>query len=257
MRNFIDINSDVGERPDALLDGSEERLIAQISSANIACGVHAGDPKTLEAVIHLCVKHNVAIGAHPSYPDRQNFGRRVMNLSPEEIEVCVCDQVKSVVEASGKLGQVVQHVKPHGALYNEAARNADVARAIGRGVASIDKRLILFGLAGSRMLAVWRDQGFDAVGEAFADRRYEHDGSLRSRAYADAMITDPGEAAAQAIRIANDKIVVAIDGTELGVDAQTICVHSDTPNSQAIAGEVRRVLISDGFTVASFSAWPR
>ncbi|MEK6755358.1 MAG: 5-oxoprolinase subunit PxpA [Bacteroidota bacterium] len=249
MQTTIDLNSDVGERPEALVDGREEELIRNITSANIACGGHAGDTVTISKVIELCKNYGVGIGAHPSYPDRTNFGRIEMNLSPEEIVRCVSEQVGVLVRLVSKAGCRARHVKPHGALYNAAAKNPAIAAAIARGVRNVDNALILLGLAGSTMLDVWRAEGFTVVGEAFADRRYEPDGTLRSRRFPDALITDPEEAAQQALRMVRDGTVTAVDGTRLSLNAQTLCIHSDTHNAVAIARAVRARLLKRGFLI--------
>ncbi|MBM4159676.1 MAG: LamB/YcsF family protein [Ignavibacteria bacterium] len=250
MKKIIDINSDLGERPEALANGSEEELIWHISSANIACGGHAGDAQTMMKAIELCAKYGVAIGAHPGYPDRENFGRVEMNLSAQEIELSVLAQVRTLVDLAQSVSCTVRHVKPHGALYNSAASNPATARAIARAVCGVDKSLILIGLAGSRMLEVWKNQGCHAAAEAFADRRYEPDGSLRSRAFADALITDPADAALQAVQIARDGYAVAADGARVPIDARTLSIHSDTPNAIAIAGAVRDRLLREGVKIA-------
>ena len=249
MEKTVDLNSDVGERPEALLDGREEELVKHITSANIACGVHAGDTATMSGVIEVCMKYGVGIGAHPSYPDQANFGRVVMNLTSEEIVRCVYDQVRTLVELAGRAGCAARHVKPHGALYNAAAQNPTIAAAIANGVRKADKALILLGLAGSKMLEVWQNEGFRVVGEAFVDRRYEGDGTLRSRKFSDALITDPEEAVQQALRIVRDGVVITADGTALSLNAQTLCIHSDTHNAISIAAAVRSRLLKEGFAV--------
>lgn len=253
MRKEIDINSDVGERQEALLDGSEEQLIQHITSANIACSGHAGTEETMTQVVQLCIKHSVGIGAHPGYPDRGNFGRTEMDLSPQEIEQSVYEQVQALNKIARSLGTRIRHVKPHGALYNSAVTNDTIARAIAGGVGKVDNSLILIGLAGSRMVEVWKSEGFKLAGETFADRRYESDGTLRSRKFPDALNTDPMEAAEQAVKIARDGVISAVDGTILHVEAETICIHSDTPNSAAIAREVRRRLKEAGIVVKALS----
>jgi len=248
----IDINSDVGERPDALRDGSEEGLMRCITSASIACGIHAGDESTMEAVISIAKRCGVGVGAHPSFPDRENFGRLEMNLRPEEIVSCVFDQVTRLAQLAELQHVELRHVKPHGALYNLAVHDIRVAEAIAKGVRKHDKSLILFGLAESKMLEVWLDLGMRVAREAFADRSYEADGSLRSRKFHDSLITDPDEAARRAVLIARDGRVKAVDGMMLSLRADTICIHGDTPNSTSIAGAVRRALEEDGITVSPF-----
>ena len=250
MRSQIDINSDVGERPEALRDGSEEQLICRLSSANIACGVHAGDAASILATVRLCSKHGVAIGAHPSYPDRDNFGRRAMDITPDEIVSCVFGQVRLVDGAASSEGARLSHVKPHGALYHAAVRQPEVAAAIGRAVLGVSRRLILVGLAGSPMLDTWRSQGLTVAAEAFADRRYEADGSLRSRAHDDALITSAAEAAEQAMRIVADGVVRSVDGRQVRIEAQTICVHSDTPGALELLVAVCDALRHAGVSIA-------
>jgi len=215
----IDLNCDMGELDDA---AHEAALMAYITSANIACGGHAGDAQTMERTARLALERGVRIGAHPGYPDRENFGRLEIEMTREAIAETVYAQIARLDEVVRRVGGTMVHVKPHGALYNVAVRNWEVARAIAEGAARWNPRTILFGLAGSPMLEVWRKMGMAVAGEAFADRRYEADGTLRSRKFADALITDPGEAAAQALRFAR-----------VGL-AETICVHGDTPGSVAI-----------------------
>jgi 5-oxoprolinase (ATP-hydrolysing) subunit A len=216
---MIDINCDMGEMEDAQYEAA---LMEHITSANIACGGHAGDEAIMERTARLALARGVRIGAHPGYPDRANFGRIEMAMKPEEIAQTVHEQIDRLDAVVRRLGGEIAYVKPHGALYNVAVHNADVARAIGRGVAAWNPGTVVFGLAGSPMLDVWREMGLNVAGEVFADRRYEPDGTLRSRKFPDALITDPQAAAAQAVRLAQ------------AGNAQTLCVHSDTPGSVAI-----------------------
>jgi UPF0271 protein len=223
----MDLNCDMGEFEDT---GHEAALMQYITSANIACGGHAGDEATMERTARLALERGVRTGAHPSYPDRANFGRLEMELADEEIARTVREQIERFEKVLRRLGAAVTHVKPHGALYNVAARNEQVARAIGRAIASWNSQTPLFGLLGSPCLEWWRGMGLHVVGEAFADRRYEPDGSLRSRKFADALITDPAEAAAQAARFAREG------------KAQTLCVHGDTPGAVEILKACRAAL---------------
>jgi UPF0271 protein len=223
----IDLNCDMGELPDS---AHEAALMEHITSANIACGGHAGDEATMERTVLLALERRVRIGAHPGYPDRANFGRLEMPMAPEDIAATVCEQVARLDAVVRRLGGAIVHVKPHGALYNVAVRNAAVARAIGEGVARWSSAVPLFGLAASPMLEVWRSMGLRAMGEGFADRRYEADGTLRARKFSDALITDPREAAAQALRLAG------------GGTVQTICVHGDTPGAVEILKACRAAL---------------
>ena len=245
----IDLNADVGERPRALRDGSEEALLQIVTSANVACGGHAGDADTMAATLSLAVRLGVAAGAHPGYPDRAGFGRASLGMQPPEIETSVYEQVRALAAVAAWAGCTLGHVKPHGALYNDAVRDPAVAAAIARGVARWSREVVLVGLAGSPALQVFAAHGFSVAGEGFADRAYEADGSLRSRALPGALITDPAAAAAQALRIAVDGAATAFDGREVPVHARTLCVHSDTPGAARIASAVREALVGGGLCV--------
>ena len=223
----IDLNCDMGETDDA---AHEAALMEYITSANIACGGDAGDALTMERTARLAIARGVRIGAHPGYPDRANFGRLEIAMTPEAIADTVYSQIVHLDEVVLRLGGTLFHVKPHGSLYNAAIRNPEVARAIALGAARWNPRTTLFGLAGSPMLDVWRAMGMAVAGEAFADRRYEPDGTLRSRQFPDALITDPREAAEQALRFARQGL------------AETICVHGDTPGSVEILKSCRQAL---------------
>jgi UPF0271 protein len=248
----IDLNSDVGEYPAALADGSENRLLRLVSSANIACGGHSGDSLSMKAIVRLCLANSVGVGAHPAYPDRVGFGRTRMEISDSDLKASIRAQVESLLVVAGTLGGNVRHVKPHGALYNAAAQSAELAALIADAISGVDRSLVLVGLAGSVMLEAWKSAGFTTIGEAFADRRYEPDGTLRSRTLADALIVDPVEAARQALLIASDGTIITSDGSRRLVEAHTICIHSDTPNATSIALEVRKHLLRGGITVARF-----
>jgi 5-oxoprolinase (ATP-hydrolysing) subunit A len=224
---IIDLNCDMGELEDA---AHEAALMQYITSANIACGAHAGDERTMERTARLAMERGVKMGAHPGYPDRENFGRLEMEMTGEQIADTVHQQIARLDAVVRSLGGVLTHVKPHGELYNVAVKNTEVAQAIAQGVARWDPAVPIFGLAGSPMLEVWRGMGMKVVGEAFADRRYEPDGRLRSRKFPDALITDPKEAAAQALRLAREG------------KAQTVCVHGDTPGAVAILAACREAL---------------
>jgi 5-oxoprolinase (ATP-hydrolysing) subunit A len=230
----IDINCDMGEAPEAIADGTQESLMPSLTSVNIACGGHAGDEATMRATLEQARRWGLAIGAHPGYPDRENFGRRELNLPPAEVEAAVFEQVRALARLAAAHGAEIVHVKPHGALYNQAANNPALARAIADGVARFSRNVALVGLAGSGMLGVFRDAGFRVAAEAFADRRYEPDGTLRSRKFEDALIRDPDQAAGQALRIAREGA------------ARTICIHGDTPGAPKIAASVARVLREAG-----------
>ncbi len=230
----IDINCDMGEIPEAVFGGGQEALMPYLTSVNIACGGHAGDAATMRATIEQARRWNLAIGAHPGYPDKENFGRLELDMPLEEVADTVFEQVRALAEIAESCGVALAHVKPHGALYNQAVRRPELTRAIGDGVSRYRRDLVLVGLAGSEMLEVFRDSGFRVAAEAFADRTYEPDGTLRSRKYDDALIRDPEKAAAQAVRIAREG------------SAQTICIHGDTPGSDRIAQAVSRQLRAAG-----------
>jgi UPF0271 protein len=224
---IIDLNCDMGELEDA---EHEAALMEHITSANIACGGHAGDEATMERTVRFAMARGVKIGAHPGYPDRENFGRLEIEMPPEAIADTVHEQIVRLDAVVQRLGGEIVHVKPHGALYNVAVKNAVVAQAIAQGVARWDPLVPIFGLAASPMLDVWRGMGMKVAGEGFADRRYEPDGTLRSRKLPGALITDPQEAAAQALRLAKEG------------KAETICVHGDTPGAVFILAACRAAL---------------
>ncbi len=249
----IDLNCDMGEVPEAIADGTQEALMRSITSVNIACGGHAGDEQTMKTTIEQALRWKLAIGAHPGYPDRANFGRLELKLPLKEISSFIYEQVKTLADVAARCGPRVVHVKPHGALYNQAVRNRELAEAIAKGVARWNRDAVLVGLAGSPMLDVFREAGFGVAAEAFADRRYEADGTLRSRKFEDALIRNPEEAAWQALGIAERGVVIASDGSEVSVDAQTICIHGDTPGAPKIAETVARTLREAGITLNQLS----
>ena len=238
----IDLNCDMGEVPELIGDGTQEALMASLSSVNVACGGHAGDERMMRSTIELALKRNVAVGAHPGYPDRANFGRTELKISPEAVAESVYEQVCALEKVALDCGAQVRHVKPHGALYNQAVADEKLAAAIASGVARWRRDVVLVGLAGSRMLDVFRAAGFAVAAEAFADRRYEPDGTLRSRKLNDALIQVPAEAAGQAVQIAKQGSVIAWNGVKIPVWAETLCIHGDTPGAAKIAAEVAQVL---------------
>ena len=244
----IDLNADLGEVPEALADGREEALLRVVTSANVACGGHAGDLGTVAEVLVLARRLGVSVGAHPGYPDRAGFGRTSMKMTSEEIERMVFEQVERLAGVAGRVGCSVSHVKPHGALYNDAARDKVVAAAVARGVRRWNRAVVLVGLAGSVALEVYASEGLRAVAECFADRAYEADGALRSRELPGALITDPERAGAQAVSIALRGCVTAWGGELVPVRADTICIHGDNPAAVAVARAVRGAL--EGMDVA-------
>jgi UPF0271 protein len=247
----IDLNCDMGELPEAIADGTQESLMPSLTSVNVACGGHAGDEQTMKATIEQALRWKLALGAHPGYPDRENFGRLELQIPAEAIADFVVQQVRSLADVAANYGVRLAHVKPHGALYNQAVRDRKIAGAIAKGVARWRHDAVLVGLAGSAMLDVFRDAGFAVAAEAFADRRYEPDGTLRSRKFDDALIRDPAEAGRQALNIVQRGTVIAWDGSEVPIDAQTICIHGDTPGAPEIAAAVANTLHLAGVTLSA------
>ena len=224
---MIHINADIGEIPEDIANGAQEELLQYLTAVNIACGGHAGTPETMRQSIAQAEKYGLEIGAHPGYPDPANFGRLSLNMPLETVAETVFEQIKTLAQFTSE----IRHVKAHGALYNQAVNDPDLARAIAQGAARFSKEITLVGLANSRMLEVFAEAGFQIAAEAFADRRYNADGTLVSRTEANALITNPAEAAAQALKLAQSGTV------------QTICVHGDTPGAAAIARAVAQALI--------------
>jgi UPF0271 protein len=249
----IDLNCDMGEMLAGIADGTQEALLRCVTSANIACGGHAGDAATMRSTIEQAQRAGVAVGAHPGYPDRENFGRLELKMSPAEVADSVYAQVCALAEIAKACRARVVHVKPHGALYNQAAKNRELAQAIATGVARWSRGVVLVALAGSPMLDIFKDAGFAVAAEAFADRRYEPDGTLRSRKFDDALLREPEQAARQALSIVERGEVTASDGREVAVSAQTICIHGDTPGAKEIAAEVARVLRDSGISLCGLA----
>ena len=248
----VDLNCDMGELPEAMA-GIQEALMPSLTSVNIACGGHAGDAETMKATIQQALRWKVAVGAHPGYADRLHFGRLELELPSEAIAESVFEQVRALAQMAAGCGARLVQVKAHGALYNQAARQRQIALAIATGVARWGREVVLLGLAGSPMLQVFREAGFAVAAEAFADRRYEPDGTLRSRRFADALIQDPAEAARQALSIVTQGTVIACDGSEVGIVPETLCIHGDTPGAPEIAAAVARTLRQAGVTLAALS----
>src|SRR3954449_1173724 len=227
----IDINSDTGESFGAYTIGHDAGLFRSITSANVAAGFHAGDPSVLRATIRAAKQHGVAVGAHPGFRDWFGCARAELNVTPREAEDMVLYQVAAVAGVAAAEGVKVQHVKPHGALFNMAVRNAELSAAIARAVAAFDRNLILFGLPGSEILNAGRAAGLRVAAEVFADRAYEPDGSLASRRKPGSVIHDSASVVTRAVRMAKERTVVALDGSIVPLEADTICVHGDPPGS--------------------------
>ena len=246
----IDLNADVGESFGPWPMGADVALIPLVSSVNIACGAHAGDPATILRTVELALAHGVSIGAHPGYPDLAGFGRRDLEMTTADLRASLIVQVGAVLAAARVAGAVVRHVKPHGALYNRAARDPAIATTIAEAIRDLDAGLVLVGLAGSASIAAGRGAGLAVAEEAFADRRYEADGSLRSRLRAGAILA-PADAAAQAVAIVRDNTVLAGNGSRLTVRADTICIHGDSPDAVGIAEAVVAGLAEAGIRIAA------
>ena len=242
----IDLNADVGESFGAWPMGEDALLIPLVTSVNVACGFHAGDPLTIERTVRFALEAGIAVGAHPGYPDLAGFGRRDLAMPAAELEAAVLYQVAALQGVVRACGGRLAHVKPHGALYNRAAADPAVARPIATAVARLDPGLRLIGPPGSALLAAGRAAGLAVTAEGFADRAYEPDGSLRSRRLPDAVHHDPAVAAAQAVSIALHGRVSAADGTLVDVRAGSLCVHGDTPGAVEIVRAVRAALAGAG-----------
>jgi len=250
----IDINSDMGESFGAYTIGHDAGLLTAITSANVAAGFHAGDHSVLRETIRAAVAHRVAVGAHPGFPDLVGFGRRELNVTPREAEDLVLYQVAAVAGVAAAEGTRLQHVKPHGALFNMAVHDATLSAAIARAVAAFDQSLILFGLPGSEILKAGRAAGLRVAAEVFADRAYEPDGTLASRRKPGAVIHDSDVVVARAVRMVTDRTVVATDGSVVPLEADTICVHGDTPGSDVLAARIRAGFERAGVIVQAIGA---
>ena len=238
----IDLNCDLGEGA-----GHDAELMPLITSANIACGAHAGDEATMRATVELAQRHGVAIGAHPGYVDRASFGRREMALSGAALRELVTSQIATLARFAP-----LRHVKPHGALYNLAARDAAVAAAVAGAVRAADASLVLFALAGSELVRAGRAAGLRVAEEVFADRTYQRDGSLAPRTNPGALITDENLAVAQVLRMVREGVVRATDGTDVAIKADTVCVHGDGPQAVALARRLNAELRRAGIELRQF-----
>ncbi len=255
----IDINCDMGESFGAYTLGMDEAIIASISSANIACGFHAGDPQVMSRTVKLAIEHGVAIGAHPGFPDLLGFGRRNMDCSSEEIEAYLIYQIGALQAFCTAHGARLGHVKPHGALYNMAVGNESLVRSIARAIARVDSSLFMVTLAGGkaeRMAAIAVEEGISTLFEAFPDRAYTAEGTLLARRLPGAVIHDPEEAADRAVRMAVDGVVIAVDGTRVALAVHTLCVHGDNPNGVALAAAIRHRLEAAGVAVRQVTGPP-
>jgi UPF0271 protein len=245
----VDLNCDMGESFGAYTIGRDAEVFPHITSANVACGYHAGDPATMRRTVAAARGHGVAVGAHPGFPDLAGFGRRNLDVSPEEAYDLVVYQVGALVGFAAAAGVPVQHVKPHGALYNMAAGRRDLSDAIARAVADVDRGLVLFGLAGSPMIAAGEAAGLRTASEVFADRNYMADGTLVSRRRPDALVHDADEAARRTVRMVREGRVTSVDGGDVPLRADTVCIHGDGPDPAGFARRLRAALEAAGVAV--------
>jgi 5-oxoprolinase (ATP-hydrolysing) subunit A len=239
----IDLNCDLGESYGLYKIGNDKEVLKHISSANIACGYHAGDHNVMMETVYLAKKHNVRIGAHPGFPDIPGFGRREMNLSPKEIYNLILYQIGALAAITQAQGVKLVHVKPHGALYNMASNSRPIAEAIAQAVSDFDSKLILFGLSGSELIQAGKEKGLLTAEEVFADRTYQRDGKLTSRSEQNSMIQDMKFAVKRLIRMVQEGKVTAADGSEINITADTVCVHGDEPSALGFIKELK-----DAFT---------
>lgn len=241
----MDLNCDMGESYGRYALGSDAELLPLVTSVNIACGLHAGDPPGMAATVRAAVRAGAAIGAHPGYPDLQGFGRRALDLTPDEAEAFVLYQIGALAAFARAEGAELRHVKPHGALYNQAAKNRTLAEAIARAVHRFDPALILVGLAGSLLIEAGQKVGLRTANEGFPERGYNPDGSLMDRRLPGALIHEPAQAAEQALRLAREGIL-----TPAGrVPIDTLCIHGDSPGALEITGVVRQTLAAAGIVI--------
>jgi len=247
----VDLNADVGESFGRYVLGQDTALIPFITSANVACGFHAGDPHVMRKTVQIAIEHGVAVGAHPGFPDLAGFGRRAIPLTPAEVEDVVVYQIGALAGMVRACGGALRHVKPHGALYNLAADDASMAEAIARATAAVDPGLIVIGLAGSALIEAARSAGLATASEAFADRNYEPTGRLSPRDRVDAVIHDVEQVAARAVYMVTNRAVPMRDGGSRPIDVDTICIHGDTPGAAALARAVRAALTRAGVEVAA------
>ena len=253
MPSSIDLNCDLGESFGRWTLGQDAELMESISSCNVACGFHAGDPDVMRRTVRLAKENGIAIGAHPGLPDLVGFGRRTMSVTTQEVEALVLYQVGALAAIARAEGATLRHVKAHGALYNMAIRDRPLADAIARAVAAFDSSLLLFGLPGSELLRAGEAAGLPVAAEGFADRAYEPDGSLTPRSLPDAVIHDPDAVVARAVLMAREGVVVARNGDEVPMRVATICTHGDTPGSHLLTRRLREGLAQQGIKVRAVS----
>ena len=256
MAAYVDLNADAGESFGAYRIETEEALLELVTSVNVACGFHAGDPRAMERTVRRAAEAGIGVGAHVGYPDLVGFGRRRMELSPDELRTDVLYQIGAAYAFCRAAGIRLQHVKPHGAMYNTALRDPVVAEAIVQAVAVFDADLVVLAIPGSELAAAAERAGLKVAYEGFVDRRYRADGSLVPREWQGAVIHDPEVAAEQAVRMVVDRRVRCVDGVELETHVHTLCIHGDNPAAPAIARAVRRRLEAAGVAILPIGAHP-
>ena len=249
----VDLNCDLGESFGAYKIGMDEKIIPLISSANIACGFHASDPLVMEKTTALATANGIGMGAHPGFPDLQGFGRREMKLSSAEVKALIIYQIGALSAFVKAKGKTLQHVKPHGALYNMAGKDEKLAMAICEGIRAVDENLIVLGQSGSRMEAAANSLGLPFAREVFADRAYEEDGSLVARSKEGAMIEDEEEAVSRVIRMIKEGKVKAVTGKDIPIKADSVCVHGDGEKALKFVEKIREALIKEGIEIKTLS----
>jgi UPF0271 protein len=255
MAKFIDLNADMGESYGRWKLGVDEEIMPYLSSANVACGFHGGDPHVMRKSVELAIKHGVAIGSHPSLPDLMGFGRRVMDVTPQELKDYLCYQTGALREFCRAAGVELQHTKPHGILYSMIEKDEPLATAVAESARESGRDLILMALGSGNYDRLARKMGVRVASEGFADRAYNVDLTLVSRKLPGSLITDPQKAAAQAVKMAMESKVRTIDGVEIDISVQTICCHGDTPGAQNIFRAVREALDRAGCQVKPLREW--
>lgn len=249
----IDLNSDLGENVPDRIVSDDETMLTIVTSANVSCGFHAGSPEGIESTLAAAVANGVTIGAHPGYRDYENFGRTKQDIEPATLQAHVEYQLGALAGLTRSVGGTVSYVKPHGALYNTIARDESQARAVVAAIKAFDPSLTLLGLAGGVVLEVAERAGLTVAAEAFADRAYLSDGQLVSRSEEGAVLHDANLVAERMLRLAESGVIRAVDGSDVHVRAQSICVHGDSPGSVAMAAQTRRLLEASGVTIAPFA----
>jgi len=249
----VDLNCDLGESFGAYHLGNDEAILPFFTSANIACGFHAGDPAIMKKTVHLALENKVAIGAHPGFPDLVGFGRRNLAISPTEAYDLVVYQIGALWAFVQAAGGVLHHVKPHGALYNMAAQNKDLAEAIAEAIYKVDARMILYGLANSELILAGQKIGLKVAQEVFADRTYQPNGTLTPRHLPQALILDPAEAVKQVIRMITQNKVLSQTGEAIPIQADTVCIHGDGPHALNFATHLHQALTRAGITVQTIN----